>query len=92
VIDAILGNQEASGKNLMSGLILTGWEPPSDALAKRLEADNIPCIYVSPDKADSYTLTARVAQFTAKLRRDDTVRLEMAADHVSKHCDFSFLD
>lgn len=95
VIDAILGNQEASmprGQNLMSGLILTGWEPPSDELAKRLEADGIPCIYVAPSQADSYTLTARIAQFTAKLRRDDTVRLEMAADHVSKHCDFSFLD
>lgn len=80
------------GQNLLSGLILTGWEPPSDELAQRLEADSIPCIYVSPDKADSYTLTARIAQFTAKLRRDDTVRLEMAADHVSKHCDFSFLE
>ncbi|KAJ0404499.1 hypothetical protein ATCC90586_007756 [Pythium insidiosum] len=95
VIEAIIGNQEASmpqGKNLMSGLILTGWDPPSDELARRLDNDNIPCIYVSPDKADSYTLTARIAQFTAKLRRDDTLRLEMAADHVSKHCDFSFLD
>ena len=80
------------GKNLMPGLILTGWDPPSDELAKRLDADNIPCIYVSPDKADSYTLTARVASFTAKLRLEDTLRLEMAADHINKHCDFSFLD
>lgn len=95
MIDAILGNQEASiphGTNLQSGLILTGWDPPSADLARRLDADNIPCIYVSPDKADSYTLTARIAGFTAKIRVDDTKRLEMAADHVTKHCDFSFLE
>ncbi|KAF4320083.1 hypothetical protein BBO99_00005415 [Phytophthora kernoviae] len=95
VIDAIIGNQEKStshGKNLMSGLILTGWNPPSAELERRLDADNIPCIYVSPDKADSYTLTAQVASFTAKIRVEDTARLNLAADHVSKHCDFTFLD
>ena len=95
VIDAIIGNEEASstyGGNLKSGLILTGWNPPSAELAQRLDADNIPCIYVSPDKADSYTITARISQFTAKIRRDDVERIDMAADHVSKHCDFSFLD
>ncbi|RLN96088.1 hypothetical protein BBJ28_00005061 [Nothophytophthora sp. Chile5] len=95
VIDAIIGNQEVStshGTNLMSGLILTGWNPPSAELAQRLDADNIPCIYVSPDKADSYTLTARISSFTAKIRREDVARIDMAADHVSKHCDFSFLD
>ncbi|KAH7481720.1 Phosphate acetyltransferase [Phytophthora ramorum] len=94
VIDAIIGNQEAStshGGNLKSGLILTGWNPPSVELAQRLDADNIPCIYVSPDKADSYTITARVSQFTAKIRREDVERIDLAADHVSKHCDFSFL-
>jgi hypothetical protein len=95
VIDAMIGNQAASrpqGKNLLSGLILTGWNPPSEDLARRLDAGNIPCIYVSPDIADSYTLTARIASFVAKLRRDDTTRLNMAADHITKHCDFSFLD
>lgn len=90
MIDAIIGNQEASSKNLMPGLILTGWDPPSAELAMRLDADDIPCIYVSPDKADSYTLTARVAAFTAKLKLEDA-RLDMAAEHVSKHCDFSYL-
>ncbi|KAG6606537.1 P-loop containing nucleoside triphosphate hydrolase [Phytophthora cinnamomi] len=95
VIDAIIGNQEAStshGENLKSGLILTGWNPPSAELAQRLDADNIPCIYVSPDKADSYTITARISQFTAKIRCEDVERIDLAADHVSKHCDFSFLD
>lgn len=91
VIDAIIGNQEASGKKLKPGLILTGWNPPSEELAKKLDADNIPCIYVSPETADSYTITARVASFTAKIRREDTKRLDMAADHVSKYCDLSFL-
>lgn len=95
MIDAIIGNQEAStshGKNLKSGVILTGWNPPSAELAQRLDADNIPCIYVSPDKADSYTITARISQFTAKIRREDVERIDLAAEHVSKHFDFSFLD
>ncbi|CAH0486520.1 unnamed protein product [Peronospora farinosa] len=95
VIDAIIGNQEVSsyhGENLKSGLILTGWNPPSAELAQRLDADNIPCIYVSPEKADSYTITAQISQFTAKIRRDDVERIDLAANHVSKHCDFSFLD
>jgi hypothetical protein len=47
---------------------------------------------VSPDKADSYTLAAKVASFTAKLRLEDVKRLNMAADHISKHVDFSLLD
>jgi BioD-like phosphotransacetylase family protein len=95
VIDAIVGNQEAStsnGQDLKPGLILTGWNPPTAELAQRLDADNIPCIYVSPDKADSYTITARISQFTAKIRREDVERIDLAADHVSKHCDFSFLE
>lgn len=95
VIDAIIGNQKAStsyGQNLKSGLILTGWNSPSAELAQRLDADNIPCIYVSPDKADSYTITARVAQFTAKIRREDVERIDLAAEHVSQHCNFSFLE
>ena len=95
MIDAIIGNQELSsyhGENLKSGLILTGWNPPSAELAQRLDADNIPCIYVSPEKADSYTITAQISQFTAKIRRDDVERIDLAANHVSKHCDFSFLD
>lgn len=95
MIDAIIGNQEtftSQGKNLKSGLILTGWKPSSAGLAKRLDAGNIPCIYVSPKKADSYTITAQIAQFTAKIRREDVERIDLAADHVYKHCDFSFLD
>nr|CCA19519.1 conserved hypothetical protein [Albugo laibachii Nc14] len=92
VIDAILGNQTASiphGKDLQSGLIMTGWNPPSARLKQKLDLANIPCIYVSPDKADSYTLTTRLATFTAKIRLEDTDRLDLAAKHVLQSCDFS---
>ncbi|CAK4079784.1 unnamed protein product [Aphanomyces euteiches] len=95
VIDAILANQteyKSRGENLHSGLILTGWDHPSPRLIARLDDGNIPCIYVPPTVCDSYTLTARIAGFTAKLNRYDVKRLNLASKHVQKHVNFDIFD
>ncbi|KDO26146.1 hypothetical protein SPRG_08507 [Saprolegnia parasitica CBS 223.65] len=95
VIDAMLHNQEVfreRGENLHPGLIMTGWDPPSPSLIARLEQGNIPCIYVPPTTCDSYTLTARIAGFTAKLNRYDLKRLNLASAHVRKHVNFDLFD
>ncbi|OQS01089.1 hypothetical protein ACHHYP_20078 [Achlya hypogyna] len=95
VIDAMLHNQEEfreRGENLHPGLIMTGWDPPSPSLVARLDQGNIPCIYVPPTTCDSYTLTARIASFTAKLNRYDLKRLNMASAHVRKHVNFGVFD
>ena len=47
---------------------------------------------MSPDKADSYTLTARIANFIAKMSREDEDRLQLAIKHVLKHVDFSGIE
>ncbi|OQS06741.1 hypothetical protein THRCLA_01237 [Thraustotheca clavata] len=89
VIDALLHNQEEyreRGENLRPGLIMTGWDAPSPNLVARLDKGNIPCIYVPPTTCDSYTLTARIAGFTAKISRDDIKRLNLASDHVQIDC------
>ncbi|KAH9052430.1 hypothetical protein Ae201684P_001611 [Aphanomyces euteiches] len=80
------------GENLHSGLILTGWDHPSPRLIARLDDGNIPCIYVPPTVCDSYTLTARIAGFTAKLNRYDVKRLNLASKHVQKHVNFDIFD
>lgn len=54
-----------------------------------LNAHQIPCLYVPPTTSDSYTITARVANFIAKLNRDDEHRLKLAIRHVSCHVDFN---
>lgn len=58
----------------------------------RLEQGNIPCIYVPPTTCDSYTLTARIAGFTAKLNRYDLKRLNLASAHVRKYVNFDLFD
>lgn len=77
------------GQDLETGLVLTGWDPPSKSMIQDLDDVDIPCIYVPPSTCDSYTLTARISNFVAKLSRDDEHRLALAINHVSKHIDLS---
>lgn len=70
------------------GLILTGGRPPSASLIKELQKAKIPSLYAA---FSSYETMRMITSFTAKIRKEDTEKVQKAIDLVENMIDFSFL-
>lgn len=70
------------------GLILTGRHPPSQSLIKQLRKARIPSLYAA---YSSYETMRMITSFTAKIRKEDTEKVQKAIDLVEASIDLSFL-
>jgi len=77
-----LGSQQAHNT---SGMILTGMLPPSPAIIEKLKKASIPALY-SP--VHTFHAMKMISSYTAKLKTEDTARVQEAIDLVQAHIDF----
>ena len=74
--------------DLQTGLILTGQNPPRDELIGRLKSVDIPILYAP---LCSFDVMKMINSFTAKIRKEDTQKVEKAIQLVEGHVDFDLL-
>lgn len=70
------------------GLILTGRHPPRPSLIKELQKADIPSLYADCSSFDAMRM---ITSFTAKIRKEDTTKVEKAIELVESHLDLSTL-
>ena len=74
--------------DLQAGMILTGSQKPSANIVDELQKANIPCFYTPSNTFESMK---KIASYTAKLRNEDSPRVEEAIDLVERHINFDHL-
>lgn len=74
--------------DLESGMILTGSQKPSKQILEELHKADIPSFYTS---ANTFEAMKAITSYTAKLRKEDSPRVEEAIDLVEGHIDFDRL-
>jgi len=70
------------------GLILTGRHPPNPSLIEALRKAAIPSLYA---EKTSFEAMKMITSFTAKIRKEDTSKVEKAIQLVEKYVDLSQL-
>jgi len=70
------------------GLILTGKTAPSDAIRQALESADLPALYVP---LCSYDTMKMITSSTAKIRKEDTLKVQRAIQLVEPELDFDRL-
>jgi phosphate acetyltransferase len=75
-------------ETVSSGMILTGMIPPKDSLVEQLKQAKIPAFY-SP--VHTFHAMKLISSYTAKLRTEDTERVEEAISLVASHINFEEL-
>ncbi len=78
----------AEGRNFECGIILTGRKPPSDALIKRIQEQDIPTLYAPMYSYDAMRL---ITSYTAKIRMEDLPKIDKAVSIVEENIDFEKL-
>lgn len=75
-------------EEFLSGMILTGILPPKASLIEELKKADIPAFY-----APTHTFNAMkmITSYTAKLRQEDTIRVQEAIELVESHIHFNKL-
>jgi phosphate acetyltransferase len=71
--------------DLEAGLILTGQTPPKPSLVEQIRKANIPMLFAP---VSSSTAMKMIHSHTAKIRREDTAKIEEAVRVVEAHLDF----
>lgn len=71
--------------DLEAGLILTGRESPKASLVEQIRKANIPMLFAA---VSSSTAMKMIHSHTAKIRREDTAKIEEAVKVVEAHLDF----
>ena len=71
-----------------AGIILTGKHPPKDSLVQQIRRANIPMLHAP---VSSFIAMKMINNFTTKIRKDDTAKIEEAIQVVEKHIDFDVL-
>jgi phosphate acetyltransferase len=85
---AILSRYWELKTDFVSGLILTGKTPPKASLIEQIEKADIPMLYVPM----SHLATIKMLDsHTAKIKKDDTAKIEEAIRVVEKYIDFDRL-
>lgn len=79
---------EGKDQGLFSGMILTGRLPPKQAIVEKLKKAHIPAFYTP---VHTFHAMKMISSYTAKLRQEDTARVQEAIDLVCSHIDFSNL-
>ena len=75
-------------QDLNAGMILTGDHPPSDTILIELQKADIPMFYVP---LHSYEVMEKITSFTAKIRKEDEIKVTEAINLVESHIDFKHL-
>ena len=91
IIDAILEHQisaQKKGEDFGCGVILTSRHPPSRQLLERIRQVDIPVLYAPVCSYDAMKL---ITSFNAKIRWEDTPRVEQAIKTFEEHLDIDAL-
>jgi BioD-like phosphotransacetylase family protein len=75
-------------ENLEMGLILTGRQPPSEAILEQIRRADLPMLYVP---LSSFVAMKMINSFTAKIRQEDLSKIQEAIALVERHIDFDGL-
>ncbi len=74
--------------DLNAGMILTGDNPPSKTILAELKKADIPMFYAP---FHSYEVMEKITSFTAKIRKEDEIKVTEAINLVESHIDFKHL-
>jgi BioD-like phosphotransacetylase family protein len=90
IISAHLANskKEAAGTECPSGMILTSKIPPSPKILEEIRKQDIPILYVP---LCSYDAMKMITSFTAKIRIEDTSKVERAISLVEENLTLDLL-
>lgn len=93
--DIILATLEKHGdwwdkeqKDFQGGMILTSMHPPRDKIIEAIRRANIPVLYVP---LCSYDAMKMITSFIAKIRTEDTLKVEKAIKLVEEYVNFDLL-
>lgn len=75
-------------EQLKIGMILTGRTPPTPHIIEQIQKAAIPMLYVP---LSSFSAMKMIHNHTAKIRQEDTEKIEEAIDVVESHLDFDLL-
>ncbi len=74
------------GEEPEQGLILTGRHPPSPSIIEKLKKAHIPSLYAAHSSFDAMRM---INTFTAKIRKEDTSKVQKAIELVESSLDFT---
>jgi len=74
--------------DLATGIILTGKTPPKDSIIEQIRRAKIPMLYAP---VNSFVAMKMINNYTAKIRKEDTAKIEEAIKVVESHIDFDRL-
>jgi len=80
--------KELIQNDLLSGIILTGNLAPKDSIIESLKKANIPAFYIP---IHTFNAMKMITSYIAKLRKEDTLRIEQTIAVVEAHIDFDHL-
>lgn len=75
--------------DLEAGMILTGKYPPKESILEQIRHAEIPMLYAP---VSSFAALKMINAYTAKIRKEDTQKIQEAVDVVGKHIDFQALE
>jgi hypothetical protein len=73
---------------LETGIILTGKQPPKEAIVEQVRKSNIPMLYVP---LSSFAVMKMINNNTSKIRKEDLEKIKEAISVVESHIDFDRL-
>ncbi len=85
IVDEIL---QESNSHLECGVILTGADAPSEATLTKIQASQVPVLFTP---LSCYDVMKTITTFTAKIRNEDTVKVDSAIHLVEEHVNFDVL-
>lgn len=92
IIDAVLTQHQLSFEkehtDFAGGMILTGRHPPREKILSSIRQVDIPVIYAP---VESYDAMKMITSYIAKIRREDTPKIEKAIEVVEKNINFEAL-
>ena len=75
-------------EDLGAGMILIGKQPPKESIVEQIRKTNIPMMYVP---LPSFAVMKMINSFVAKIRKEDTQKVEEAIHLIDRYVDFDRL-
>ncbi|MBM3192030.1 MAG: cobyrinic acid a,c-diamide synthase, partial [Chlamydiae bacterium] len=88
ILETLTYHKDLEKNALLPGMILTGSLPPKDYLVEALKKANLPAFYVP---LHTFHAMKMITSYIAKLRKEDTLRVEQTIAIVEQHIDFDRL-
>jgi phosphate acetyltransferase len=86
IVLALIEQRRLQHQEPHHGLILTGRHPPLPSLITKLKQVEIPSLYANYTSFDAMRM---ITSYTAKIRKEDTSKVQKAIELVDKNLDFS---